>query len=144
MSDLCTFLNAPNLLDMATSVAAVGKMELARTHGTQLPPGWALNKDGRPTTVTEEALPSGRGCGLSLRGNEDTSGYKGDGLALLVKNSKESSPAPPGVHISGNGELSFREACNVCKSIDNFTIQNYLFHLIILLCFSLRRSCKVL
>ena len=38
------------LLDMATSAAAVGKMELARTHGTKLPPGWALNKDGQPTT----------------------------------------------------------------------------------------------
>merc|ERR1712025_432531 len=73
------------LLDMATSAAAVGKMELARTHGTQLPPGWAPNKEGRPTTVPEEALPSGGGCGLPLGGNEDTSGYKGYGLALLVE-----------------------------------------------------------
>ena len=73
------------LLDMATSAAAVGKMELARTHGTQLPPGWALNKDGQPTTVPEEALPSGGGCGLPLGGSEDTSGYKGYGLALLVE-----------------------------------------------------------
>jgi len=73
------------LLDMATSAAAVGKMELARTHGTLLPEGWALDKEGQPTTVPEKALPSGGGCGLPLGGPEVTSGYKGYGLALLVE-----------------------------------------------------------
>ena len=28
----------------ATAAAAVGKMELARTHGTEIPTGWALDK----------------------------------------------------------------------------------------------------
>ena len=28
----------------ATAAAAVGKMELARTHGTEIPEGWALDK----------------------------------------------------------------------------------------------------
>ena len=35
------------LLDMATSAAAVGKIELARTHGKQIPLGWALDREGR-------------------------------------------------------------------------------------------------
>ena len=73
------------LLDMATSAAAVGKMELARTHGTQLPPGWALDRCGQPTTQPEAALPSGGGCGLPLGGAEETSGYKGYGLGLMVE-----------------------------------------------------------
>ena len=73
------------LLDMATSAAAVGKMELARTHGTQIPQGWALDKDGQPTSDPEKALPSGGGCGMPLGGSEETSGYKGYGLALMVE-----------------------------------------------------------
>jgi len=32
------------LLDMATSSAAVGKMELAKALGKPIPQGWALNK----------------------------------------------------------------------------------------------------
>lgn len=73
------------LLDMATSAAAVGKMELARTHGTDIPIGWALDKEGQPTTDPEKALPSGGGCGLPLGGGEETSGYKGYGMALMVE-----------------------------------------------------------
>jgi len=73
------------LLDMATSAAAVGKMELARTHGNQIPQGWALDKDGQPTSDPEKALPSGGGCGLPLGGSEETSGYKGYGLGLMVE-----------------------------------------------------------
>lgn len=91
MSTLPISLAAPGtegdrmLLDMATSAAAVGKMELARTHGTQLPPGWALDRCGQPTTQPEAALPSGGGCGLPLGGAEETSGYKGYGLGLMVE-----------------------------------------------------------
>ena len=73
------------VLDMATSAAAVGKMELARTHGNQIPQGWALDKDGQPTSDPEKALPSGGGCGLPLGGSEETSGYKGYGLGLMVE-----------------------------------------------------------
>jgi len=73
------------LLDMATSAAAVGKMELAKALDKPIPSGWALNKEGKPTTDPLEALPSGGGCGLPLGGPEETSGYKGYGLALMVE-----------------------------------------------------------
>ena len=33
-----------SILSKATAAAAVGKMELARTHGTEIPEGWALDK----------------------------------------------------------------------------------------------------
>ena len=58
-------------LDMATSVAARGKIWLAVDKGVPIPEGWALDKGGNPTTDPSQAaifLPiSGpKGSGLSL------------------------------------------------------------------------------
>jgi LDH2 family malate/lactate/ureidoglycolate dehydrogenase len=64
----------PLMLDMATSVAAGGKLKLARDRGTPLPLGWALDKDGNPATDANLAailLPF--------------SGPKGSGLALMFE-----------------------------------------------------------
>ncbi|MBC7254779.1 MAG: Ldh family oxidoreductase, partial [Chloroflexi bacterium] len=50
------------VLDMATSVAAFGKIQLAIDKGVPIPPGWALDKDGNPTTDPQQArilLPAG-------------------------------------------------------------------------------------
>jgi LDH2 family malate/lactate/ureidoglycolate dehydrogenase len=61
-------------LDMATSVAAGGKLSLARDKGVPLPPGWALDGAGRPTTDAHQAkilLPFG--------------GPKGSGLAMMFE-----------------------------------------------------------
>ncbi|MDT3443409.1 MULTISPECIES: Ldh family oxidoreductase [unclassified Pseudofrankia] len=59
------------LLDMATSVIALGRIAEHRAKGTPLPEGAALTKDGRPTTDPAEAalpLPVGgaKGAGMSL------------------------------------------------------------------------------
>lgn len=61
----------PLLLDMATAVVAFGKIFLARDKGVPIPEGWALDKDGNPTTDPNEAammVPFGgpKGSGLSL------------------------------------------------------------------------------
>ncbi|WP_161141832.1 Ldh family oxidoreductase [Propylenella binzhouense] len=61
----------PLLLDMASSVVALGKIRQALANGTPLQPGWALTADGRPTTDPAEAgiqLPLGgaKGAGLAL------------------------------------------------------------------------------
>ncbi|TET68344.1 MAG: Ldh family oxidoreductase [Dehalococcoidia bacterium] len=61
-------------LDMATSVVARGKIWLAVDRGVSIPEGWALDKDGNPTTDPSQAatfLP--------------TSGPKGSGLALMFE-----------------------------------------------------------
>ena len=42
--------HSPMVLDMATSVAAGGKISLAVDKGISIPEGWALDKDGNPTT----------------------------------------------------------------------------------------------
>lgn len=64
----------PLCLDMATSVAAGGKLSLARDKRAPLPPGWALDGEGQPTTDAEAAkilLPIG--------------GPKGSGLAMMFE-----------------------------------------------------------
>jgi ureidoglycolate dehydrogenase (NAD+) len=61
----------PLVLDMATSVASLGKIAAARRAGKPLPEGWALDAAGHPTTdaaAAELPLPLGgpKGSGLSL------------------------------------------------------------------------------
>jgi len=64
----------PLILDMATSVVAAGKIHLALDKGVPIPVGWAIDKDGNPTTDPKEGmalLPFG--------------GPKGSGLALMFE-----------------------------------------------------------
>ena len=61
----------PITLDMATSVAAGGKLSVASDKRIPIPAGWALAPDGRPTTDPDIAailLPAGgaKGSGLAL------------------------------------------------------------------------------
>ena len=67
--------HAPFLLDMATSAAARGKIILAAKTGEPIPPGWALDRDGRPTQDPHAAL-----AGMVL----PMAGPKGYGLALWI------------------------------------------------------------
>ncbi|MBK5570618.1 Ldh family oxidoreductase [Ensifer sp. SSB1] len=65
----------PVLLDMATSVAAKGKIRRAQIRGETIPEGWAIDDLGRPTTDPEVAL---RGVVLPL------GGPKGSGISLMI------------------------------------------------------------
>ncbi|MBM3797839.1 MAG: Ldh family oxidoreductase, partial [Acidobacteria bacterium] len=65
------------LLDMATTTVAMGKIYKAKVSGeAEIPPGWAMDSEGRPTTSTADAL-----AGLLM----PLSGYKGSGLAMMVE-----------------------------------------------------------
>lgn len=46
----------PIILDMATSVVARGKIIMAAQKGEEIPLGWAIDKEGRPTTDARAAL----------------------------------------------------------------------------------------
>lgn len=46
----------PIILDMATSVAARGKIIAAAQEGKEIPVGWAIDQNGRPTTDPQIAL----------------------------------------------------------------------------------------
>ena len=65
----------PMVLDMATSVVAGGKLDVARSKGEPIPLGWARNAQGNPTTDPVAA----RGGSL-----EPLGGYKGVGLAIML------------------------------------------------------------
>lgn len=68
-------------LDMATSTITRGRVEVALRRHEELRPGWAIDTDGRPTTDAQAAFD---GSLLPLGGVEETGGYKGYGLMLLV------------------------------------------------------------
>jgi LDH2 family malate/lactate/ureidoglycolate dehydrogenase len=69
--------NAPFLLDMATTTVAANKIFNAHTAGkAEVPAGWALDREGVPTTNTEAAYQ-----GLL----QPLGGYKGSGLAVMVE-----------------------------------------------------------
>ena len=63
------------VVDMATSVAAKGKIFLAAKKGQRLPEGWAMDKRGRPTTDPNEAID-----GLVM----PLGGHKGYALSLMI------------------------------------------------------------
>jgi LDH2 family malate/lactate/ureidoglycolate dehydrogenase len=65
----------PIVLDMATTVAAYGKVKAKAARGEMMPEGWMIDRKGQPLTDPKRAddgflLPIG--------------GYKGYGLALVV------------------------------------------------------------
>ncbi len=82
----------PFVLDMATSVKAYGKLEIAIRENKPISPGWFLMADGSMGQDPRE-FPHWRGNTLDRRGGmlplggagEDTSGYKGFGLSLGVE-----------------------------------------------------------
>jgi LDH2 family malate/lactate/ureidoglycolate dehydrogenase len=73
----------PFLLDMATTTVAAGRIRNKANEGLSCPPGWVLDKDGRPSTDPAEAREKG-GFLTSLGGSPETSSYKGYGLAVMV------------------------------------------------------------
>jgi len=71
-------------LDMASTTVAYGKIEVAEKRGaTQIPPNWGTDEDGRETRDPKVVLNGG---GLQpLGGQEETGGYKGTGLCMMVE-----------------------------------------------------------
>jgi L-2-hydroxycarboxylate dehydrogenase (NAD+) len=72
----------PIVIDMATSAAAYGKIEIAKRAGKSIPTGWAIDRNGLPTT-DPNAMVDG-GAQLPLGSDRDRGGHKGYGLALMV------------------------------------------------------------
>jgi len=72
----------PFVLDMATSVVPIGKVEVYRRLGKPIPLGWDADADGVPTTIPDKVM-NGGGV-LPLGGAAETGGYKGYGLGVMV------------------------------------------------------------
>ena len=73
----------PFVLDMATTTAAAGKLELAARMEKAIPLGWALNEKAEATDDPRVAQ-KGRRL-LPLGGSRDGGSHKGYGLAILVE-----------------------------------------------------------
>jgi LDH2 family malate/lactate/ureidoglycolate dehydrogenase len=73
----------PFVLDMATTTAAAGKLELAARLGKSIPPGWALDETAAQTTDPRKAQKARKL--LPLGGSRDGGSHKGYGLAVLVE-----------------------------------------------------------
>ena len=71
----------PLNLDMATSAAAGGKLLLAVDKDTTIPEGWALDKDGNPTTDPKDIDEPDFRFGALL----PIAGPKGSGLAMMFE-----------------------------------------------------------
>ena len=63
-------------IDLATSIVARGNIIAAQKKGERIPEGWALDKNGAPTTDAQEAL---LGTVLTM------AGHKGYALATMVE-----------------------------------------------------------
>jgi L-2-hydroxycarboxylate dehydrogenase (NAD+) len=73
----------PFVIDMATTTAAAGKLEVAARLGKTIPPGWALDENAEPTTDPRLAQKARRL--LPLGGSRESGSHKGYGLAILVE-----------------------------------------------------------
>jgi LDH2 family malate/lactate/ureidoglycolate dehydrogenase len=70
-------------LDMATTTVPVGKVEVCHRKGQKIPYGWGVDKAGNPTVDPAEVFDNG---GLTpVGGLEETAGYKGYGLNMMVE-----------------------------------------------------------
>jgi L-2-hydroxycarboxylate dehydrogenase (NAD+) len=72
----------PIVIDMSTSAAAYGKIEIARRRGEPIPEGWAIDSEGRATSNPSDMIAGG--ALLPLGSDRERGGHKGYGLALMV------------------------------------------------------------
>ena len=72
----------PIVIDMASPAAAFGKIEMAIRQQKSIPEGWAIDKDGEPTT-DPNAMADG-GAMLPLGSTREAGGHKGYCLGALI------------------------------------------------------------
>lgn len=63
----------PVILDMATTSIPYGKIAIAQTEGTPIPPDWGFDEEGNPTTDPNR-----------IAGMHPIAGPKGSGLAMII------------------------------------------------------------
>jgi len=74
--------HAPFVLDMATTTVAFGKLRIASRWGKSIPPGWALDERGVPTTDPDVAMK--HRLVTPLGGTRELGSHKGYGLGVMV------------------------------------------------------------
>src|SRR5690606_11197152 len=72
----------PVVIDLASTAAAFGKIEMAVRRGESIPPGWAIDRDGHVTT-DPHGMTAG-GAMLPLGSTRELGGHKGYCLGAMV------------------------------------------------------------
>ncbi|MEQ9230791.1 MAG: Ldh family oxidoreductase, partial [Cyclobacteriaceae bacterium] len=72
----------PIVIDLATSAAAYGKIEIAVRHGKAIPSGWIIDKEGNQSTNPKDVANGG--ALLPLGSIRELGGHKGYALAAMV------------------------------------------------------------
>lgn len=92
----------PLVIDLAMSRVARGKIMAAKQKGAAIPPDWALDRDGKPTTDAAEALqgtmmPVGeaKGAALALMVEILAAGLTGANYAFEASSLLDDRGAPP-------------------------------------------------
>jgi uncharacterized oxidoreductase len=109
----------PFVLDFATSVAAEGKVRVARNKGVEMPPDYLIDSAGRPTRNPADLYLNEAGERGALLPFGGPVGYKAYGLAMAVE---ALSGALSGSGTAGSGKLGgngvFMLAMDVSAFID--------------------------
>src|SRR5580765_8413380 len=74
--------NLPVVIDLATSAAAYGKIEIAKRKGASIPKGWIINQQGEMTTDPNDMINGG--ALLPLGSERELGGHKGYCLSAMV------------------------------------------------------------
>ena len=74
--------NLPIVIDLATSAAAYGKIEIAKRKGAPVPKGWIINDQGEMTTDPNDMINGG--ALLPLGSERELGGHKGYALSAMV------------------------------------------------------------
>jgi hydroxycarboxylate dehydrogenase B len=108
----------PVILDITTSTVAEGKLMVALNKGEQVPAGWIVDKDGRPTTDPKDFYDGGalltigahKGSGLSmltdLLAGAMTTGRSSDPDDKVLRNNMLSIFIAPDVYDQSGGVLA--------------------------------------
>lgn len=103
----------PILIDMATSVVPLGKLETYARRNLDIPPGWAVDQTGHSATSPSDVIlhlkKSTLGGILALGGEgEAFGGHKGFGLALMIE------LLTAGLSQGKPSEETYREVGGIC------------------------------
>lgn len=75
------YKNPPIVIDLATSVVAFGKVEIANRQKKSIPPGWIIDEHGNSSSNPEDIYKGGL---LPLGGTREMGGHKGYCLSAMV------------------------------------------------------------
>lgn len=73
--------NPPIVIDLATSVVAFGKIEMAERAGVAIPSGWIIDAEGNPSSSPADIYKGGL---LPLGSSREMGGHKGYCLSAMV------------------------------------------------------------